>query len=282
MVIESPTYANIIPLLKYYQTEIIEIPIHETGIDLIQLREVMEKSKPALVYTIPNFQNPTGLTSSQAHREALLRLCEQFRVPLVEDGFEEEMKYCGNVALPIKSMDKHNIVIYIGTFSKVLFPGLRIGWVAAHKECIGRLTALKRFSDLTSSLLAHAVVEAFCREGHYDIHLRKMHRLYRKRMRVALRAMKQHMPKSVTWTEPEGGYTLWGTLEKSYPSERIFKETLLKHGVMISPGHYYFNESPSRKHFRLSIASLDENEIVEGIKRLGKALRESERQREGS
>jgi DNA-binding transcriptional MocR family regulator len=282
VVVESPTYGNFLPLLKYFQVEIVEIPLADGGIDLKQLREVLAKQKPALVYTIPNFQNPTGLTSAQAHRETLLRLCEEHRVPLVEDGFEEEMKYCGNVALPIKSMDKHNVVIYVGTFSKVLFPGMRIGWIAAQRECIERLTAIKRFSDLSSSVLTQAVANAFCREGAYDRHLRKMHRIFRKRMRVAFTAMKQHMPESVAWTRPEGGYTIWGSLEKSYVNERTFKETLLKHRVMVSPGHYYFSQTHPRRHFRLSIATLDENEIREGIKRLGKALRELERAGEGT
>jgi DNA-binding transcriptional MocR family regulator len=277
VVVESPTYGNFLPLLKYFQVEIVEIPLRDGGMDLKQLGKVLQKGKPALVYTIPNFQNPTGLTSPQAHREMLLRLCEKHRVPLVEDGFEEEMKYCGNVALPIKSMDKHNVVIYIGTFSKVLFPGMRIGWIAAQKECIERLTALKRFSDLSSSVLTQAVANTFCRDGHYDRHLRRMHRLYRKRMRVALSAMKQHMPDSIAWTKPEGGYTIWGSLEKSYINEREFKETLLKHRVMVAPGHYFFSQTHPRRHFRLSIATLNEEEIREGIKRLGKALRELER-----
>jgi DNA-binding transcriptional MocR family regulator len=281
-VVESPTYGTFIPLLKYYQIETVEIPLRIGGMDLKQLREVLQKDKPAFVYTIPNFQNPTGLTSSQAHREMLLKLCEEYRIPLVEDGFEEEMKYCGNVALPIKSMDKHNVVIYVGTFSKVLFPGMRIGWIAAERECVERLTALKRFSDLSSSVLVQAVVETFCRGGHYDRHLRKMHRLYRKRMRVALDSMKLHLPENATWTEPEGGYTIWGSLGKSYVSEKTFKETLLKHRVMVSPGHYYFSQSHPRKHFRLSIATLNEKEIREGIKRLGKALRELEQIREGT
>jgi len=277
VVVESPTYGNFLPLLNYFQVEIVEIPLRDGGIDLKQLAEVLRKAKPAFVYTIPNFQNPTGLTSPQAHREMLLKHCEEHRVPLVEDGFEEEMKYCGNVALPIKSMDKHNVVIYIGTFSKVLFPGMRIGWIAAQKECIERLTALKRFSDLSSSVLTQAVANAFCREGYYDRHLRKMHRLYRKRMRVAFNAMTEHMPGSVSWTKPEGGYTIWGSLVKSYVSEKTFKETLLKHRVMVSPGHYFFSRTHPRRHFRLSIATLDEGEIREGIRRLGKALRELER-----
>jgi len=189
IIVESPTYSDFIPLLKYYQIHIVEVPIRTNGMDLKQVREVLREDSPALVYTIPNFQNPTGLTMSQAHREGLLRLCQGRGVPLVEDGFEEEMKYCGNVALPIKSMDRHNIVIYVGTFSKVLFPGMRIGWIAAQMECIERLAALKRFSDLSTSTLAQAAMDAFCREGRYDNHLRKMHRLYRKRMRAALNAM---------------------------------------------------------------------------------------------
>jgi DNA-binding transcriptional MocR family regulator len=273
VVIESPTYAAFIPLLRYFQVNVVQIPFRNGGMDLNRLQQHMQNHTLSFIYTIPNFQNPTGLTSSQEHRERLLHLCEQYKVPLVEDGFEEELKYSGNVAMPIKSMDKHHVVLYVGTFSKVLFPGLRIGWIAAHEECIQRLTSLKRFSDLTTSMFTQVVLTTFCREGYYDRHLKKMHRVYRKRMRAALDSMKRHLSEIATWTEPEGGYTIWGCLKKPYRSEKEFKDRLLPHRVLVSPGHYYFSGKAPNRYFRLSIAELNEDEIREGIARLGKALR---------
>jgi DNA-binding transcriptional MocR family regulator len=271
--IEIPTYANVIPLLQYHQNEIVEIPMGEEGLDLNHLKEVLQKNPPAFVYTIPNFHNPTGITTSQVHREALISLCEKYRVPVVEDGFEEEMKYFGKVVLPIKSMDKNQVVIYLGTFSKVLFPGIRIGWVAAEKECIRRLTAIKRFSDLSTSTVVQAAVAAFCKQGYYDLHVKRMHRIFRKRMQIALNALKENLPENVSWTKPDGGYTIWVKLARSYTSETAFKNLLVKHGVLVSPGEYYFHGSTPHKYFRLSIASLNEEEIQEGIIRLGKVLR---------
>jgi DNA-binding transcriptional MocR family regulator len=275
--IESPTYAAFIPLLRYFKVELVQIPFLQGGMDLNRLEQFMQKRKFAFIYTIPNFQNPTGFTSSQEHRERLLHLCERYSVPLVEDGFEEELKYSGNVAMPIKSMDKHHVVLYVGTFSKVLFPGLRIGWIAAHEECIQRLASLKRFSDLTSSMFTQVILTTFCKGGYYDRHLKKMHSVYRKRMSVALDSMKRHLSGVATWTEPEGGYTLWGCLKKAYRNERQFKHELLRHGVLVSPGHYYFSGRAPKKYFRLSTAGLTEDEIREGIARLGKALRHLQR-----
>jgi len=273
--VEAPTYANVIPLLRYYQARIIPVPMNSDGLDLTSLEKIFQSEHPAFVYTIPNFQNPTGITTSQAHREALLALCEWFRVPVVEDGFEEEMKYFGKVTLPIKSMDRQQTVIYLGTFSKVLFPGVRVGWIAAERECIRRLTALKRFCDLTSSPMVQASLYEFCRLGHYDRHIQRMHRVFRKRMQVALSAMRRHLPPGCgEWMEPVGGYLIWLQLQEPVPDEKELEDIFRRHGVLMSPGRRYFPEMRSRPFFRISISMLDEEEIAEGIRRLGRAMHE--------
>jgi DNA-binding transcriptional MocR family regulator len=272
--LEEPTYANVIPLVHLHGLQIFGIPMKDGGMNLQMLEEKMQENPPSLVYTIPNFQNPTGLTTSQVHRENLLNICEQYKVPLIEDGFEEEMKYFGKVVLPIKSMDSKKVVLYLSTFSKVLFPGIRIGWIAADKECIARLTAIKRFCDLSSSTVIQAALSAFIRNGYYDLHLRRMHRIFRKRMTIALESLASYMPEGVRWTCPDGGYTLWVELPSTYQSENEFKKILIKNGVLVSPGIYYFYGVQKQKHFRLSISSLNETEISEGIKRLGSALKQ--------
>ena len=243
------------------------------GMNLGILGRKLTTNKPAFLYTIPNFQNPTGITTDQAHREQLLSICEKYNVPLVEDGFEEEMKYFGKVPMPIKSMDKNNVVIYLGTFSKVLFPGVRIGWIAADKECIQRLTAIKRFCDLTSSNVLQAAMYEFCIQGYYDYHIKKMHRIYRKRMQTALKAMKQFLPlDKVSWNEPAGGYLIWVEMKNKLGINDDLNDLLQHFGIIVSPGKYYFDKSADNKYFRISIAMLNEDEIEEGIIRLGKAL----------
>jgi DNA-binding transcriptional MocR family regulator len=243
--------------------------------DLDGLEETLTQRDVGFIYTMPNFQNPTGVSTTQEHRERLLALCEQYRVPVVEDGFEEEMKYFGKVSLPIKSMDTHGVVIYLGTFSKILMPGLRVGWVAADRACIDHLVAVRRFADLSPTVVLHAAVAEFCEQGLYDLHVRRLHRMYRKRMHVALSAMREHLPRDLaTWTEPSGGYLIWVELARcALPASRAY-DRIANSGVVVSPGPYYFVEPPARPCFRLSIATVDESRIEEGIARLGRAIRE--------
>jgi DNA-binding transcriptional MocR family regulator len=273
--IESPTYDNLLPLLRFYGLKPLPIPVRRDGMDLALLAAAIVKEKPALVYTMPTFQNPTGISTSQAHRERLLSLCESHRIPILEDGFEEEMKYCGRVVLPIKSMDKHQLVIYCGTFSKVLFPGVRIGWLAADKECIDRLVAIHRFSELAPSMILQAAIHEFCQSGHYDRHVGKMHRIFRKRMQTAIRALDRHIaPEWAEWTEPAGGFLIWLRLKPPPGPAPDWQALLAAHGVAAATGSSFFAGDSPDTHLRLSISTLDEAEIAEGIRRLGTALRQ--------
>jgi DNA-binding transcriptional MocR family regulator len=241
--------------------------------DLSHLIEMIKKERPILIYTMPNFQNPSGVSTSQAHREQLLSLCEKHRIPILEDGFEEEMKYFGRVVLPIKSMDRHQIVVYCGTFSKVLFPGIRIGWIAAERECIEHLTALRRFSELSPSMILQAALDEFCRSGCYDRHISKMHRVYRKRMQTATRELRRRIrPEWAEWTEPSGGFLIWLKLKPPSSRQRDWNSLLTADGVKVAPGDSFFINKPPNAHFRLSISTLNEKEIVEGIRRLSRAL----------
>jgi DNA-binding transcriptional MocR family regulator len=273
VVVESPTYGTALPLFEFNGARIAEIPMRPDGLDLDALEGLLRRRRPAFIYTMPNFQNPTGITTGHAHRERLLGLCLRFEVPLVEDGFEEDMKYFGRVDLPVKSMDEHNLIIYLGTFSKALFPGIRLGWITADRDCIERLVAIKGFSELTTSLLVQAVMERFCREGLYDRHLRRLHRVFRKRLTAALRAMDEHFPPAVTWTRPQGGYTLWVRLPKRVP-EPEWSAQLESRGVRVSPGRLFFSKAGRSRGFRLSISGCDEEEAREGLARLGRALKD--------
>ncbi|NWJ51334.1 MAG: PLP-dependent aminotransferase family protein [Bacteroidetes bacterium] len=273
VVIESPTYSSAIPLFNYYGAKTIGVSVKDDGMDLDELETILQTRKIALIYTIPNFQNPTGTTTNQAHRERLLALCEQYKVLLVEDGFQEELKYYGKVILPIKSMDKNEVVIYLGTFSKILFPGLRIGWIAAAKECISELTLIMKSAALSGNSLDQAALYSFCRSGYYDLHIKRIHRIYRKRMELTIKTIKEYFPlEHITFTKPNGGYTLWFELKNTTESEDEIIAYLLSNKVAVSPGKLFYNNTPNGKFFRISIANRDEKEIAQGIQRLGKAL----------
>lgn len=271
IVIEAPTYKEILPLIDYYKYKPVEIPMSPTGMDLDILEEKIITEKPSLIYTMPNFQNPTGITTTQAHRERLIGISEKNGIPIIEDGFQEEMKYFGKTVLPIKSMDKNKTVIYCSTFSKVLFPGVRVGWIAADRELILRLASLRYFSEIAPNMILQAGLYNFCTKGYYNQHLARLHRTYRKRMRTALDSLNKYVDKNLAdWLEPSGGYLIWLKLKiiKKYPPNEYFESF----GVVVSMGRRYFYSSNDGIYIRLSISALDELEIEEGIKRLGRAV----------
>ena len=233
--VESPTYAHALPLLALHGARIVPVDMTPDGMDLDRLARALSRRRIDLVYTMPNFQNPTGVTTGHGHRERLLELCTRHRVPLLEDAFEEDLKYYGKVDLPIKSMDERNVVLYVGTFSKALFPGLRLGWVCADRECIDRLAALKRFTDLGTGNLIQMGVYQFCRLGYYDKHLKRLARAFRRRMDTALRAMARCFPPEVTWIRPLGGYTVWVRLPRPL-DDAALAAALAPHGLAVAPG----------------------------------------------
>jgi DNA-binding transcriptional MocR family regulator len=273
IITECPTYSSAIPLFKHYSKEVICLPMDEYGMNLKDLEAAIHKEHPALLYTIPNFHNPTGITSSQMYREELLKICERNKLPLIEDGFSEEMKYAGKNILPIKSMDTNNLAFYLGTFSKVLFPGLRIGWIIADKECINHLRVTKHSSELSGITLTQAALNKFCSEGYYELHIKKMHNIYKKRMHAAINALKEFIPaEKFSFTKPFGGYTIWLEAKRKGINEEDLMQKIFNAGVSVSKGSIFFPAKSIKACFRISIARTDEKEIEEGIKRIGKVL----------
>jgi GntR family transcriptional regulator/MocR family aminotransferase len=275
VVLESPTYSRVIGQCELYDTQVLSIPMDEEGMIPEELERVCRRENPAMIYSIPNFHNPTGITSSHSRREEILRICERQRIPLIEDGFEEEMKYFGREVLPIKSMDRHGTVVYLGTFSKVLFPGVRIGWVAADRGAVARLAAVQKYSHLCGPPADQAALAQFCEKGLYDVHIKKMHRVYRSRMQTALEALEKHMPTGdVSWTRPAGGYTLWLRISRPGLEEERFLEACAARGVMLAPGRYFFTGSQGDLYFRISVGTVDAEHIERGIRLIAETIEE--------
>jgi DNA-binding transcriptional MocR family regulator len=278
VIVEQPTFANVLPIFRLYGAKTVSVPMLAEGIHLERLRAVLAKQKaggraPSFLYTIPSFHNPTGITTPQQHRERLLALCQEYEVPLVEDGFEEEITYFGKAVLPIKSMDKTGMVFYLGSFSKVLSPGVRIGWIAAERSCIQRLALLKRFSDVADSGIMQAALAEFCARGDFEAHLRKVNRLFARRMRLACEGLRRHLPAGrASFEEPSGGYLIWIRLPGFKHTEDRLMETLAGFGVRAARGSMFFDQPPKDRFLRLSISAMNEEEIAEGTKRLGKAI----------
>jgi len=275
--VEDPTFAQVLPLFRLFGARIATAPMGPDGVDLEALAEALGgrgRRPAALAYSIPSFHNPTGVTTGQAHRERLLALCEARGVPLVEDGFQEEITFFGKAVLPIKSMDSSGAVIYLGSFSKVLFPGLRLGWAVARREWIERMAGLKAMCDVSCSPLVQAALHRFFEGGHYDRQLRRANRVFSTRMRAAVAALGRHLPPDrASFAPPSGGYLLWIRVEARGAAEREVMAALERSRVSAAPGSLFFASSPPATYLRLSISSLDEGEIEEGARRLGAALR---------
>jgi len=271
--VESPTYALILPLLNALGANINPIAMNENGLNLVELEKSIKRNKGKLLYTMPNFHNPTGISTSQEHREQLLQLCTKHNLPIVEDGFVDEMKYFGKTPLPIKAMDKHGLVIYIGSFSKILFPGIRIGWIVADKKLINLLGSLKQATSLQSNILDHAAINQFCLKGYYQQHIKRSHALYKKRMQIAIKMAKKIFPSDLfSFTTPNGGYLLFVSAKSKEINEKILIEAIKEKGVLVSSGSKSFAQNSHYAHFRISIAEPETSEIIEGFEKIGQAI----------
>ena len=279
VLVESPSYSMIMPLLNGNEVVIDDVEMSENGLELEQLEHRLIGrdegiNKPAkLLYTIPNFHNPTGISSSQEHRERLYQLCLKYKLPIVEDSFVDEMKYFGKTPLPIKALDTHGLVIYLGAFSKVIFSGIRIGWIVANKECIERLTSLKIAKSIVSNAVDQAAMERFCRKGYYQQHIKRAHALYRKRMKLALKMAKEtFINEPFNFTTPRGGYLLFVSATDKAINEKKLVAAIRKSGVSVSAGNNCYANGSDYAHFRISIAMVDLEDIIDGFNKIKQAI----------
>ncbi|WP_374403993.1 PLP-dependent aminotransferase family protein [Niveibacterium sp.] len=278
--VEAPGYACANALIAQHGANPIGVPMRDDGLDLAALAAVIAQQRPAALYTMPNFQNPTGITTPIAHREQLMRLCEAHALPIIEDGFAEDMKYFGRAVPPLKALDRQGLVIHVGTFSKLLFPGLRVGWIAASPTLIAALAATRSTADLGGSALPAAALWQLCASGEFDRHLRRLHTEYRRRMQRLIRATRTWLTsEGVRCSVPQGGYVCWvevdGNRIGGHTDEAELIAALAAAGVLVTPGAgcYPTGHTPASTAFRLSIAQVDEAAIERGVQRIGEVLR---------
>jgi DNA-binding transcriptional MocR family regulator len=271
VIVESPAFGGVLALCRSNGVQPVAVPLRDDGMDREILKRSLGRKDLRFLFTIPSFHNPTGITTSQERRQEIVSLCRERGVPIVEDAFEEEMTYFGRVLLSMKSLD--NGVISLGTFSKVLFPGFRIGWIAAPRPAIEVLSRLRHESDDGGSTVMQAVMNELCRSGSYQRHLELINRIYGRRMQLALDAMDRFLPaEKLGWTRPRGGYLIWLSIASPAIDEQGLGALLRSHGIDAAAGSKNLTGGDNRLHLRLSIASVDDQTLVEGIRRLGAAL----------
>ncbi len=259
-------------MFRSFGAQLAPVPWDAVGPRVEVFERLLERHAPKLFYCQPSAHNPTGLTLLPETGRRLLEVAVRHHVPIVEDGFDGSLYYGARPAVPLKAADVHGVVIYIGTFSKILFPGLRLGWVVGAPPILERLQAAKQLADLHTSALIQAAVHRFCERRLLDRHAARVAREYARRRALLLTALKRRMPAEVTWTEPQGGFSLLLTLPPGLDATELLPAAI-ERGVAFTPGAPFFMDGAGAGTLRLSFSSVAAGRIDEGVRRLGETIK---------
>lgn len=273
ILVENPTYSGALELFRASNFKPVGVPMDENGMAMKALERLMQVHRPRLIYTIPNFQNPTGTCLDSQRRRQLITLADRYNIPLLEDDFVGDLRYDGRAQPSLKTLDPGGRVIYVSTFTKMLMPGLRVGFLVAEGPVYEKLINRKYVADLDTSSLIQRALEDYVTIGRFQAHLRRSRKKYRQRRDAMLGAIERYFPEGATTNPPLGGLFVWAQL----PEHIICSELLplaMDECVYFAPGTKFFPESSQGEQFiRLNFAMQTDDSIETGIKRLGKAMR---------
>ncbi len=268
VVVETPSYLGALQAFSVYGPEFVSVTTDDHGLVPSSVDAVADGAR--LMYALPNFQNPTGRSLSVERRQELVETCARHNLPLVEDDPYGALSYKGEPSPKMLNMNPDG-VIYMGSFSKVLTPGIRLGYVVAPLPLARKLELAKQSADLHTAQLTQMVVHEVVKDGFLDRHIPSIRTLYGNQCKVMLDAMDQHFPKEVTWTRPEGGMFIWVTLPKHIDAFKLLDEAI-KEKVAYVPGAPFYANAPETNTFRLSFVTVPPARIIEGITILGKLI----------
>ncbi|MFJ8515604.1 MocR-like pyridoxine biosynthesis transcription factor PdxR [Lysinibacillus xylanilyticus] len=271
VICENPTHHAALKLFRLHGFDIHGIDMKDDGIDIEKVEKSLSEKEFDFAYLIPSYHNPTGIVTSSEKRAKIIRLFSQYQIPIVEDGFNEELRYSGSHLAPLMTfIGEGNNVIYISSFSKILFPGLRVGWILADKELIHCLESMKRARTIHTSTLDQAVLYQYLQDGYFEKYLKKAKFVYKKKYEVARQACNQYIPfKRMTG---DGGLHLFIELEKGMDARTLLKKCYQR-GVVFYPGDVFYSNGEGSNTFRLGFSRLKEEDIVRGIKIIGDTLK---------
>ena len=271
---ESPTYLGAISALRAYRPQFVEVPTDDDGmVPEALVRRLEAAERPRLIYVVPDFQNPTGRRWSVERRRALVEIASRFSVPVIEDAPYAELCFEGDPLPSVASLDSEGMVIFLGTFSKILSPGLRLGWVAADPEILRRYVLVKQGVDLHTSTLTQLLAARFMLDCDLDGHIERLRSVYRGRRDAMLAALDAHLPPGVCYTRPAGGLFLWLELPSDLDA-RTLLERCIEADVAFVPGGAFFANGGHGNTLRLNFSAMPEERITEGIRRMAVALAE--------
>ncbi len=277
VIVEAPSYVGGLQAFQAFQANFVTVPLDENGIRTDILKEKLEELSHKnvnvkLIYVIPNFQNPAGVTMSLERRKELLKLSHEYNIPVIEDDPYGEIRFTEEKQLSLLQLDSIGNVIALRTFSKILAPGFRLGWVVADKEVITKLVLAKQAADLCSPSSTQFIADKFIRDGHIEEYLKKVREVYKQKKDTMLNAMQKYFPKEVTWTKPDGGMFVWAEVPEYINTDELFKEAIKDKKVAYVVGSAFYPYGEDTRHMRLNFTLSTLEQIEEGIKRLGDLL----------
>jgi 2-aminoadipate transaminase len=276
VVVTRPNYHSALNIFRGWDVELVEVGLDDEGLDVAELETRLHarakggQRTPKLLYVVPEFHNPTGVTTSRRRREAILHLAERYGILIVEDDPYRRIRFEGAAVPPLQVLDPTR-VIGLGTFSKLLAPGLRIGWVAAAPDVVRRMAALK--ADGGSCPLTQRMILEYCRAGRFEPHVRQMTETYARHRDAMTTALRAEVPEAIFAT-PSGGYYLWLRLPEVVDSDRLLDDAK-RLGVDFLPGSRFYATPGPKNVLRLAYSYASPDDITEGVRRLGEALRAS-------
>jgi 2-aminoadipate transaminase len=272
IIVEGPTYVGALQAFSAYGPRIVAVGMDEGGMRIDELTRVLNELGPRgakFIYTIPNFQNPAGVTLLPERRRMLLELAREFDIPVVEDDPYGRLRFEGGHVKPLRALDED--VIYLGTFSKIFAPGLRLGWMAAPRPILAKVVLAKQAADLCGSNFAQGVAERYFAGTRWRKVLRGLVDSYAERRDAMLEALAEHFPAEATWTRPEGGFFIWVELPGFVDTSTLLPEAV-ERGVTFTPGDSFYADGRGRNCMRLAFCYARPVEIREGIRRLAECL----------
>ena len=278
IVAEAPTYPGAVPTFCSYEADVVQVEMDADGMRVDELEETLDRleregRRPKFIYTIPTFQNPGGVTMALPRRQRLVQIAHERELLVLEDNPYGLLRYEGEPLPTLYSMDGGAFVIYLGTFSKILSPGIRLGWAAAPRPVLQKMNLGKQAADLCSSSMTQLFVSTYFAEGDWRDYVNSLVGIYRGRRDAMLEALRAHFPHEAAWTEPQGGLFIWATLPDYIDTTDLLARALSEN-VAFVPGRAAYLDGRGGSSMRLNFSGSDEHAIREGVRRIGKVVAE--------
>src|SRR3954454_13646658 len=279
VIAEGPTYPGAVPCFTAFQADVVQIEMDADGMRIDVLEDTLERlrvdgRRPKFIYTVPSFQNPAGVTMSLERRRELVRIAHEQELVVLEDNPYGLLRYEGDPLPTLLSLDGGRFVIYLGTFSKILSPGIRLGWAVAPRPVHEKMNLGKQGADLCSSSLSQLFVTTYFAERRWEDYLVELRELYRGRRDTMLAALEEHFPHEATWTRPRGGLFIWATLPSYIDTTDLLARALEERNVAFVPGRAAYVDGRGGSEMRLNFSGVTDDDIREGIRRIGQVVRE--------